>query len=86
MDHLHEYCARMMGDREAATWTVREVRRVYGQAPLHQLTQVVQACRTAEEEYGAPPEPEPVTPQPQPDQQQQQQQPVPPPQPQPPQP
>jgi hypothetical protein len=58
MDQLHEYCARMMGDREAATSTVQDARRAPGRGPLHHLAHVVQACRTAEEEYGAPPEPE----------------------------
>jgi hypothetical protein len=59
MDQLHEYCARMLGDREAATRTVQDARRVPGPDPLDQLAHVVQACRTAEEESGAPPEPEP---------------------------
>jgi Sigma-70, region 4 len=58
MDQLHEYCARMLGDREAATWTVQDVRQVYGPAPLDQLPHLVQACRTAEEETGPPLEPE----------------------------
>jgi hypothetical protein len=57
MDQLHEYCARMLGDREAATWTVQDARRVYGPDPLDQLPHLVQACRTAEEETDAPPEP-----------------------------
>src|ERR1700722_7040729 len=57
MDHLHEYCARMVGDREAAAWTVQDVRRVYGPAPLDQLPHLVRACRTAQEETGPPLEP-----------------------------
>jgi hypothetical protein len=58
MDQLHEYCARMLGDREAATWRVQDVRRVYGPAPLDQLPHLVQACRTADGETDAPLEPE----------------------------
>ncbi len=58
MDELLEYCARMIGDREAATWTVQDARRAPDSSPLDQLAYVVQACRAAEEETGPPLEPE----------------------------
>jgi hypothetical protein len=54
MDELHEFCARMLGDREAATRVAQDARRAGGSERLRRLDYAVRACRIAGENRPAP--------------------------------
>ncbi|MGI8557932.1 MAG: RNA polymerase sigma factor, partial [Solirubrobacteraceae bacterium] len=53
MDELHEFCARMLGDREAAARVAQGARQAGGSDRLGQLARAVKACRTGSEDLAA---------------------------------
>ena len=60
MDELHEYCARMLGDRDAAARVANDARRSGGPERLRELDYAVRACRIAGENRPRPEVPAPA--------------------------
>jgi len=60
MDELHEYCVRMLGDRDAATRVANDARRSGGPERLRELDYAVRACRIAGENRPRPEAPPPA--------------------------
>ena len=60
MDELHEYCARVLGDRDAAARVANDARRSGGPERLRGLDYAVRACRIAGENRPRPEVPAPA--------------------------
>lgn len=54
MDELHEFCARMLGEREAAAAVAQSTRQAGGADRLSQLAHAVKACRARSEDLPGP--------------------------------
>jgi DNA-directed RNA polymerase specialized sigma24 family protein len=56
MDELQAYCARMLGDGDAATLVTETARRAGGASRMRRLAHAVEACRQADDTTGAVPD------------------------------
>jgi hypothetical protein len=63
MEELHEFCARVLGDGDAAAQAALQAGAVGGGDRVERLTAAAAACRTGEPEHPEPPG-EPGTPEP----------------------